>query len=266
MRRLVYIIFIAGILNSFGAHGQSNADTSEVRANELLEKLAFYPLTLDEKNELRHITFYIQNKGFLLEEQHRKYRAALNYIDKALYIWHAVKDTLSEANLRKYRGLLLGQLERYNEGKHEIHIAENLYGLVGFTDGLAVCHFDLAKVYGLEGRYDSACFYAQMAMDHWDAKKDTFRIVTVRNLMIHLNLSNNDLQAAAELVRITEPFLVYRGLHWLPMIDFYFLGYEVHKLMNSGDLADKYHTLYYDRLVWLKQKEIEARSTYAPDS
>lgn len=140
------ILLILCLTSSF-CYGQSGPDTTGKRSEELLKKNIDNTINDKERNELRTHIYSIQNTGFNLIEGTHDNKNALVYIDKALSLWITVKDTLNEANNRKYRGFLLGKLNRFGEGKADIKKAIYLYKLKKKDYGVAVSHFDFSKLY-----------------------------------------------------------------------------------------------------------------------
>ena len=140
------------------ANGQRNIDSLLIVRNALISKVYNATNTPEEKKELIQIGFTIQNAGFVLEENMGDYQGALNYIDQALPVWTALRDYNLQANLLKYKGLLLGYLGNYAEAKSLINHAIRLYDREEETAGMAVSQLNLARVYDHQSKIASAFF------------------------------------------------------------------------------------------------------------
>jgi hypothetical protein len=250
------------IFRSAIVFGQPIADSIMIRSKELVEKSKTTVLTTSEKRELIKNAFYFQNKGFVLEENAHDYQGSLEQIDRALFIWLALRDTLSEANLRKYRGFLLAHLNHFPEGKSEINHAIALYTEKEKEFGIAVSQFNFSRLYEFENNLDSAFYFAFAALKYWETQTDTFRILTINNQLINLYLKSGNLLKAGEIQDSSEKLLKAKDLHWLPVIDFYFLSYRFFDRNKKSDQAKKYKKLYSDKIESLRTNEIEAKSSY----
>lgn len=139
------------------------------------------------KDSIR-LTFELQNKSFIFDENGGDIDSSIYYADLALSSWVTLRDTVNEANNRKYLGYLFGKKGHYEKGKSEIFKAISLFELKNNEPGVAVSYFDLSKVYGYEKRNDSALLYIDNALTYWQQKADTFRILTNNNQKLYLLL------------------------------------------------------------------------------
>ena len=212
-----------------------------------INKIATGKATYEDTAKMKSLTYKIQNQGMELQESYHSYRLSLEYIDKALFIWTQIKDTANEANLHKFKGLLLANLGSFSEAKKEVSYAIKLFSLKKIDYGVAVSDLDFSKVYDMEGNYDSAMYYAKLSLDFWIAKSDTFRILTVRNQQIYVAFKLNDRDLARKIQLQTEPLLNDKTLYWLPVIDFYYLSMLVYGESNIEPLKGKYERLYNEK-------------------
>lgn len=219
-------------------------------------------LSKSEKAELKDLAYKIQNEGFLGEEMNNDYNNSLIQIDKALPIWRILHDTVNEANIRKYKGYLLGHLGKFDDAKAEIFRAINLFTKKHLGFGVAVSEFDLSKVYDMESKSDSALFYANSSLDFWKRKNDTFRLVVGNNQLINLFYKKKE-YSKAESIQLQSKEMTIKPLHWRPLIDFYFLSSRLYKKINNRKLKNYYSALYKKELNNLKKENIITRSYYA---
>ncbi|MFZ1497976.1 MAG: hypothetical protein WAS72_13020 [Saprospiraceae bacterium] len=241
--------------------GQTPNDSINERIQYLINKNCNTKITKAEKDELRKFGYSIQNKGFNFVENNNDYLNALMPIDSAISFWISIKDTANEANLRKYKGMILGNLNRFDEGKQEINRAIGLYKTLNLDYGVAVSQFDMSQVLDLENSLDSALIYQKQATEFWNIANDTFRIIVNNNHLIHLYCRLKDYTKAQEIQKLTESMLM-TDLHWNPTINFYFVSYNLFEETKKKDKADLFKKLYFKKLDALKNEGINAKSIY----
>lgn len=200
------------------------------------------------------LTFEIQNKSFVIDENGGDIDSSIYYAELALINWITIRDTFNEANNRKYLGYLYGKKGYYEKGKSEIFKAISLYKTKKHEHGEAVSYFDLSKVYGYENRYDSALLYIDKALDFWQYKADTFRILTNNNQKLYLLIQTKNYEDAKPLQQESEKLLLKKKLHWRPVVDFYYLSIDLNK-----NIKNKSARKYYDRLYSAKVKELNSK-------
>jgi tetratricopeptide (TPR) repeat protein len=205
------------------------------------------------KDSIR-LTFELQNKSFILDENGGDIDSSIFYAELALSSWISLRDTVNEANNRKYLGYLYGKKSYYEKGKSEIFKAISLFGLKNNESGVAVSYFDLSKVYGYEKRYDSALLYIDKALDYWQQKADTFRILTNNNQKLYMLIQTKNYKEAKSLQQESEKLLVKKKLHWRPVVDYYYLSIQLNKKID-----DKNARKFYERLYSAKVKDLESK-------
>jgi len=258
--RLFLLLILA--VSTTSLYCQDKGDTTETRINILVNKFNKGTLNAQEAKEIKELTYKIQNKGFTLEEKDHDYQNSLVYIEKALNIWIAIHDTANEANNRKYKGLLLGYLNRFPEAKKEIQTAIYLFASVQRYYGIAVSQFDLAKVFESEGLMDSAFYYANAALAYWKNANDTSRIVICTNYKLHLFYKTNELTRADQLQKQSEALVFKKDLYWQDYIDYFYLSKQICEKLNHKKMAKKYKLLYDQKVELLKKQNIVAKSAY----
>ena len=257
-----FILF--SLLFSISLNGQEMEDsTANKRLQFLLDRYEAKTADSLELAALRSIGYQIQSKGFNLEQTLHDYAGALPHIDKALMLWKKTADTVNEANLRKYKGYLLGFLHRFQEAKQEITLALELYKAKNNSFGVAVSQFDFSRVYGIEGKTDSAFYFANSALDFWAPRKDTFRIITLHLQLINLCCLTKDLVRAEKIQQQTETMVATKPLSWVILLDFYYLSEQVYKKRHNSKMASHYKALYEQECQSVEQKKhFKARSNY----
>jgi tetratricopeptide (TPR) repeat protein len=200
------------------------------------------------------LTFEIQNKSFVFDENGRDIDSSIYYAELALINWITLRDTVNEANNRKYLGYLYGKNGYYEKGRSEIFKAISLFNIKRYEPGVAVSYYDLSKVYGYERRFDSALLCIDKALDYWQQKVDIFRILTNNNQKLYLLIQTKNYKEAKTLQQESEKLLVKKKLHWRPVVDFYYLSIDLNKKMKNKSARK-----YYDRLYSAKVKELESK-------
>jgi len=248
MKAFILLILFAFPLPAFN---QDLPDSVYARIKILLDKNSARPLSAPETREIKNLTYLIQNRGFGLQERLRDYKDALVYTDRALAIWTELKDTANEANLLKYRGLLLGNLGDFAQAKKEISKAIELFGKKKMDFGIAVSEFDLSRVFALENKPDSALYYANDSKEFWKIKENSDRIFTINNRLMNLYYVSNDLKKAKDvqeesqaLLKESQTLLKNEKMEGLNLLDFYLLSERIYKKLASVELADNYRALY----------------------
>ncbi len=242
---------------------QSPSDTSlDARISYFLDKAKDTGFTALDRHELSMLSFQVQNKGFLLEEQNGDFAGALPHIDRALSIWKTLDDTANVANLLKYRGYLLGNLGRFPEAKTDVFRSIALYRSLRWGFGVAVARFDLAKIYEAEKKTDSAFVILEESMHYWKTVKDTFRLVTTNTFLMHLYLDGRDYPQAEKVFLENRCMLEKAKLHWRPLIDYYYVSYQLFKALEDKKMAGRYLSSYTRKIDQLRVDGITARSGY----
>lgn len=251
------------VLISLNCYGQVNNDSINNRINKLIEKNNNASISKDERFELKKFGYNIQNKGMMSVDNYQDYRNALAPIDSAISFWVLTKDTAEEANLRKYKGMILGHLNRFEEGKFEINLAIKLFESLNRNYGkygIAVSKYDMANLLDLEGNIDSAIIYQLEATEFWLKTKNTSRIIINNSQLIHLYCRINDNAKALEIQQATESLLKV-DLHWRDIIDFYYASYELYEALNAKGKADSFRNLYTKIIQEVKDNEgLETKS------
>ena len=219
-------------------------------------------LTDKSKANLKQIAFDLQNRGQLLDEREHKFEEATKYIDSALKIFETLDDSLNLANNLKLYGYLLARQKAFGKAKIEIVKSINLFKAKGALWGVAVSNFDMARVYYLENKVDSAEYYCNSAMHFWKNKNDTDRIFIIRNLLIAVNLKSNNLTRAQEIQRLNSVTSDLKQQHWQNLLDFYTVSFLVFQEINDLASATKYRNNIDNLQQDLIKEQINALSFF----
>lgn len=254
-----YFLIFQFICVQYNGYCQARTDSSEF----LLNKLRDNTITKAETTQLKAFAFDFQNRGQILDESKHDYAASLTLVSKAIVLFNALTDTLNEANNRKFKGYLLGRFDKFIEGKTQIAQAILLFKLKKADWGVAVSEFNLARLFELENKPDSALFYCNKAISYWKAKGDTARMFLNQNLLIHVLTKMNKLTEAILLQNISEKMAKDPDLHWQGLLDFYLVSEKLFKAAKEFRTAEFYQGLYAKKISALNEEGIVAVSYYA---
>lgn len=136
--------------------------------------------------------FCFQSAAFVYDEKIAAYQLALGKVDDALKIWEKLQDTLNEANMLKYKGMLLGKLMQFEEAKKEVNDAIKLFKQLNYEQGVAVSWFDYGIIYKYENELDSAFYFFQKAKSFWTEKNNLDRIFGINIDLLEIHFEQDE--------------------------------------------------------------------------
>lgn len=241
--------------------GQSQQDSLENRINFLKQKSHENEITKTENQELLNYGYAMQGRGMLYEMNDQDYEKALPPLDSAITFWNSIKDIKNEANILKYRCQILGYLERFDEAKRDFKRAVILFNKAGLDFGVAVSQYDMAIVYDLENKLDSALFYQLKAVKFWTEKKATSRIIGNNTLLMQIYYRMEDYEKAIEIQKSMDELVTEESI-WQTSLDFYYVSYQLYEETEENDKAVSYKKLYDHKIHEIRKKDIKAQSKY----
>lgn len=240
--------------------GQTYRDSLYVKYNVGISLLQDSLSEVNRKLLIKTV-FNIQNEAFLLEEQQHDYGRALAGIELAITFWKKLQKETEVANLLKYRGMLLGHLDQFDEAKSSIAKAIDIYASHKMDFGIAVSQFDLGMVYEQEQRIDSAVFWTHNALQYWTTVLDTGRILTLHIQLINLFIQDSQLNKALFIQSSSDTF-VRAQEHWYPKLNYYFISKKLFSLTGDKIKFNKYNELYTDLVSRLTMEGKPARTRF----
>ncbi|HMS98294.1 MAG TPA: hypothetical protein PKA12_06085 [Saprospiraceae bacterium] len=116
------------------------------------------------------------NVAHLYEEQFQKPDSALLLSQQSLDYALASNDTLNTSHGYRYTGYLTGILGKVDEGIDLIKKSYPYYEMMRNKDGIYVSMYDMARVYGENGRYEEATEVLNESTNHFKTKTNLQRI------------------------------------------------------------------------------------------
>ncbi len=195
-----------------------------------LDSAAFYYQRADLRDKQ---AMCLQNAGFVLQEKFNQVDSALRYTNQSIAIWRALNSPMNEANLLKYKGLLLTFLKQYEAADTAILNAERLFSLQNNPNGVAVCWFDRAILFQKQQLLDSSATYAFRAKAFWQTQQDTGRIFNINNLLFNLHPN-------LDLIQENEILLSDKKVYWKDICNFYQNCIDLYNKQFQMDKARMY--------------------------
>ena len=241
---------------SIQIYGQTTQDSLlDRKLDSLVNKYKTGKASSAEIKQIKNINYQIQNGGFGLFERSRDYDNSLRYINRALNVWIQLRDTANQANLHKFKGVLLAHLLKTDEAKGEVGKAIELYQSKQIAFGIAVSQFDFSKVYELNNQYDSAFYFANQSLHFWKPKSDTFRIITINLQLMNLYLKTNNPGAAEKIQKDTKSLIGNKTYSNVVMLDYYYLSGKTYETLKRQQDSDSYYKLYKSKFLAIESKE-----------
>jgi tetratricopeptide (TPR) repeat protein len=258
-RYLIFLLCTASLV----ARSQSARDAIiDKEYNKCMAKISAGKMDSADSAAFKMFIYGVQNTGQQLAEREHDYSKALDYTNKAIDCWKAMKDSINEANNRKFKGFLLGQLQRFAEAKVEIDTAILFYSLARKDWGVAVSQYDLAFVYLLEQKPDSAVYFSTKALAYWKDKKDPARVLGVQNLLLYAKIQLKQFEEAAIIQLSSDSLAALKDMHWQPVIDHYFVSQLMYFQQGKKAASARYKKLYSDTKAILRADDVNALSTF----
>lgn len=200
---------------------------------------------LTEIKDVNNAIFCLQNIAFSYEEKKHDLVNAQFYAERAIEERKGIKDTLQLANMYKYLGYLQGKAGKYAEAKESIHTGIDLFNSKKYVQGMAVCYFDMGKVYGYQQQYDSAVYYFRLSIGIWkDLGNQQARLFNVNNSLLHLYNINARMAEAVQVFADNKAILKKEFIYWSDKLDFYKYSAEYFTAKQDRLLSDVFKSEY----------------------
>lgn len=234
----------------------------EKRSELLIDKINTKTISEAETKELKAIAYGFQNHGQLLDDEQHDYPQSLEFTNKAIRMFVALSDTLSEANNRKFKAYLLGMLGNYKEAKQEAGMAISLYQSKNSSTGVAVSMFDLSRVYDQEKVLDSAIFFSNASLGLWKPINNSFRIFSVEMMLIHLYTKSKQYENALAIQKEAALLINDKNIQSRELADYYLVLQRLYTAINKTTEAAKYKQLHLQKIKELEEEGKSFRSYY----
>jgi hypothetical protein len=227
-----------------GQYSYDSATNRDIRL--LLEKFTAGTMDSSDRKQITQLTYAIQNKGFYYSEYYKaEYDSSLIEIDRALLVWTTLRDTANVANLRKFRGYLLGKLKKFEAGKKEVRESIRLYTLINRPAGVAVAQYDLSYICVLASQPDSALYFGRRSYQYFLQRNETLRIVIYGNHLLQAYGSLKRYKEALQIQKQTQAALdrdteVWPKHNLKHLADFNYLSGILYRKLGQNVEAKKY--------------------------
>ena len=197
-----------------------------------------------------------QNIAFAYQEKLDNIDKAIPFINKAIPIWAEIRDSLNQANILKYLGMLQGKIGEYDTGKETIKKAICLFDKMKFNAGIAVSYYDLALLYESENQIDSCISYLNKNKIYFETIQDTFRIFNANNRLFEIYLKNKMFTSASEIYEYNLRMENSNQVYWQQLIDYYRICIKYYDLIDNADFVSLFQRKYNQLRDSLANQEI----------
>ncbi|MCF8448323.1 MAG: tetratricopeptide repeat protein [Taibaiella sp.] len=190
------------------------------------------------------------------EEYKKDYDEALKFSKRALNAYVELKDTLGQANVHKYIGVLHGKMRNFDDAKKSVAKAVQYYTIKDNPPGLAVSYHNLALVYEEEREYDSSIALLLRAKDIWSKRPDNpnnaaSRIYGCNNQLIRIYTKAKKMSEAEAMVKENEP-VDGTKFHYTGQFNFYKEARDFYTKNKDKENANIYKDKYNEMREGLK--------------
>ena len=254
-------LLILSIFQLFASGVTAQTDSLRAYMRDLVVKNQYGSLTEDELTDLRAYGYALQNKALQFAETNKNDAEALSAADSALQFWISIGETGHEANVSKLKGTLLGKQGETEDARSCLLRSASLYESLQMGNGVAVAYYEMSVVLDQAGMTDSALWYQQQAAAYWLKQKETLKVVESNNQLIHLYRKLKRYEEGIKIQSATEKELTVE-MHWRPVIDLYYVSYQLFRDAADQSKASLYLRLYNNWLNKLKEEGIVVISKY----
>ncbi len=216
MTRL-HVLLFSFLLTACGARDSNREPLTEVTADGPISEKEVYAMLAENpeagaeqlkklaqqyrsQNDWQKAGTTYLNLATVYTDRLQQQDSALVMADRSIEICRYMKDTTQEANVLKYKGLLLGRVGRLKEAETAIAEAIALFEAVDFKNGVVISHFNLARVYFLNERYEASSELLQNCTNYWRAKGKKDRIFTDNLFGIELYCRMGEFDKASAMI------------------------------------------------------------------
>lgn len=188
------------------------------------------------------------NIAFIFYEKWNNSDSAVYYASKSANGYENLGLALKQANVLKYIGMLYGQQGNIIEAKSLILKAIELFELQNYTEGTAVCYFNLASSFEVIKQADSCLYYINSANRIWTDDNQVERIIQNTIFILEKFASDSSLQTTlSKTFYEAEKYMNQPGISIFTKHQFYKAA--IHYLSSAYCLADRRKLDKYMALV-----------------
>jgi hypothetical protein len=206
--------------------------------------------------------YSLQNKGQRLAQNEQAFNKALDYTNKAIACWQAMKDSIHEADVRRFRGTLLARLQHFPEAKAEIDTADFYYRKGRHDPGIARTQYDRAFIYVLQHKPDSAIYFASIPLYFWKKKGNPARILEIQNVIQFAWIQLKEYEEAVNFQVSSDSLAALKDMHWQQVLDHYYVSQLLYLQQGKKAAAARYKKMFTDTQAILRADDVKALSIF----
>lgn len=188
------------------------------------------------------------NIAFIFYEKWNNSDSAVYYASKSANGYENLGLALKQANVLKYIGMLYGQQGNIIVAKNLIIKAIKLFELQNYTEGTAVCYFNLASSFEVIKQADSCLYYINRANRIWTDHNQVERIIQNTIFILEKFASDSSLQTTlSKTFYEGEKYMNQHGISTFTKQQFYQAA--IHYLSSAYCLADRRKLDKYKTLI-----------------
>ncbi|MCB2196210.1 MAG: hypothetical protein KQH79_10130 [Bacteroidetes bacterium] len=195
-------------------------------------------------NDNRNVALCFQNICFAYYEKLNNPQQAQDFAVKSINLWNLEQDTLAEANIIKYLGLIQSDLGLFREAKSNIKKAIFLFKSKGFKAGEAVSYRNLGLIYKQEHKLDSCIYYLNLNKKFFVSINQNKRVFGVNNDLLECYIDFNRMEEAENIFNSNNDILKEYQIYWQDKVNFYRISKSYFENLGNKELLDFYNLKY----------------------
>lgn len=198
----------------------------------------------EQFNDTHNLALCYQNICFTYFEKMHNPQKAQDFAIRSINAWNIKQDTIAEANIIKYLGLIQSDLGLFSEAKSNIKKAISLFNTKGFKAGVAVSYRNLGLIYKKEHKLDSCIYYLNLNKKFFASINQNMRVFIVNNDLLECYLELDNLDEADKIFNSNNELLKENNIYWQNKVDFYRISKSYFKRAANSDLLDLFNKKY----------------------
>jgi tetratricopeptide (TPR) repeat protein len=208
-------------------------------------------------NKTKERALCLQNMAFTYTEKLQNLEKGLEYSLSVIPLWQSIKSVRDEGNILKFIGFIYGEKEQYDSAFANINRAIEKFESIGFKQGIAVSHFNVAQVFKKQLKTDSCVFYLLKAKEAWVGFKTPSRVFNINNALLNVYLGDKNVDKTNALITENEGLFSEdsdKRIYWRDVEAFYNFCIGYYTKTNNSWLRVLYENKQKKYLEAVKNK------------